>query len=365
MPLSVVLVRGVLSEVRSRGLDSDALLAATGIDAKRIADIRETITPDEGVRLVQHAVAFTGDPALGLAVGANAPESMLQVLGHLVMAHSTIREAFQAFRKYAALVFDGPTWDMIEHGDHASVIFQPILQLGDTTRFLVESTLVLTARIGSQLTGGVERVREVHVQHAAPSYADKYEEVFGCRVLFQQSKNALVFHRSALDIPQLHADPTVRAVLRDAAERLLQERTQQSTADRVRTLLRWEHDLANVDIERIARQLSMSARALRRRLGAEGAPLSMLVDEARCQVACRELRRPDTTIKETAELLGFSEPSAFHRAFKRWTGRTPAEFSRTTDDPPPSLRARRRPDHDEDRLVVRTPPESRSASTTD
>jgi AraC-like DNA-binding protein len=236
--------------------------------------------------------------------------------------------------------------------------FQPALQLGDSTRFLVEATLALTARIGNHFISGQERVLEVHFQHASPSYASRYDQVFGCPVLFKQTKNALVFPRSALDVPQLHADSTVRAVLRDAAERLLQERSQQSAAERVRTLLRWENNLATIDIDRIARHLGMSARALRRRLGAEGAPLSSLIDEARCQVACRELRRPDSTIKETAELLGFSEPSAFHRAFKRWTGRTPAEFSRTTDDAPVTLIRPRAPD-DEDRLEAHRPPASR------
>lgn len=337
MSISVVIVRGILSEVRNRGIEPDALLRASGIDAERITDLRETIDLDQADRLFCNAMSLTGDPGLGLALGAKAPESMLQVFGHLMLAQSTIRDAFAALRRYASLVIDGPAWELVEESERAMLTFEPTVQLGDSTRFGVELALALTARMGMHFAVGDEGLREVHFQHAEPRYSARYREVFGCPVLFRQAKNALVFSRTAIDIPQLHADSTVRSVLRDAAERLLQERAQRSAAERVRTLLRWENDLANVDIDRIARHLGLSARALRRRLGAEGAPLSTLIDEARCEVACRELRRPDSTIKETAELLGFSEPSAFHRAFKRWTGRTPAEFSRVKLEEPLSL----------------------------
>ena len=85
---------------------------------------------------------------------------------------------------------------------------------------------------------------------------------------------------------------------------------------------------ARPDVDSIARGLGLSARSMRRRLGAEGAPLSTLIDEGLCRLARLELSRPGATIKETADLLGFSEASAFHRAFKRWTGRTAAEFKR-------------------------------------
>lgn len=359
MFISVVIVRGILSEVRRRGFDPEELLRTTGIDAERIADIRATVSLEQGHLLVRKAMELTQEPGLGLAIGANAPESMLQVFGHLILSHNTIRDAFAALRRYSSLVIEGPLWGLTEQGDRAIFTFEPSVQLGDTTRFTVEIVLALTARIGSHFLSGSgdAGIEEVHVQHAAPSYANRYPEVFGCTVLFKQAQNALIFPRSVIDLPQPHADSTLRTVLRDTAERLLQERSQQSTADRVRTLLRWEHDLANVDITRISRHLGMSARALRRRLGAEGTPLSLLVDEARCEVACRELRRPDATIKETAELLGFSEPSAFHRAFKRWTGRTPAEFSRTTEDAPLSLAIPRV--DGEDRPEARTPPASR------
>jgi AraC-like DNA-binding protein len=94
----------------------------------------------------------------------------------------------------------------------------------------------------------------------------------------------------------------------------------------VRVLLAYQSDLANFDPDTFATQLGLNRRALRRRLAAERATLADLVDEARCRRACDELRRPDRNIKEISERLGYSEPSAFHRAFRRWTGQSPAQY---------------------------------------
>ncbi len=329
MCLSVVIVRGILAEVRNRGLEPDELLRASKIDPERISDVRETVTFEEAERLVYTAVKRTMDSGLGLAVGANAPESMLQVFGHLLLAHRTIREAFAALQRYSALIVEDTTFRLFEQGDLAYFTCEPAVKMGPATRFFMDLALAVSARVGYHFTRTRSELHEVHFRHAMPSYASRYREVFECPVLFGQASNALIFPRTLVDRPQLHADDEVRAVLRETAERLMFERAHpRSIGERVRSLLRYEQDLSSIDAGRIARRIGVSRRTLRRKLSVEGTPLSMLLDEARCRVACMELRRSDANVKQTAELLGFSERSAFHRAFKRWTGHTPAEFSR-------------------------------------
>lgn len=335
MAFSIIFARAILSHLQREGVDPALLLERCKLNANRLVDLGATISTAEFELLTQHALALTNDPALGLSVGANEPANTLQVVGHLMLAQQTLRDVIVTLKRYASLLTDNLTCDLLEEGDVARFTCTLAFPQRDSSRTAIEYTLAMAARVGRSFAPHGPLPFDVRFVHAAPSYAARYEATFGCPVLFEQAHNGLSFSRAFLDKPRALADSTVRGVFQQTADRLLQEREQSENGLllRVRVLLRQTADLANLRCEHIALQLGLSPRALRRRLASENAVFSALLDEARCRRACEELRRSDGTIKATAELLGFSEPSAFHRAFKRWTGGTPAQFLQRPQSP--------------------------------
>lgn len=331
MFVSIVVVRGVLAELQRRGIAPEQMLAEFKLDQAALLDLGTRVPLGKVHRLVLRAIELSGDEALGLTIGCRSPENMLQVLGHLLVACRTLREALAVFRRYVTLVAEGMNWGMHEHGELASFTYECPFPASSTTRFAAECVLTLAARIGMHFAPDRDdRPTEITFQHKAPSYAHRYAQVFGCPVSFGRAHNEIVFTRSWLDAPQLHADPTVCTVLRETADRMLRDLNGPRTvAERVRVQLRYEQNFAEIDVPRLARSVGLTRRSLRRRLADEGVSLTALLDEERCRIACSELTRADGSIKEIAELVGFSEPSAFHRAFKRWTGLTPLQYSRT------------------------------------
>ncbi len=331
MFVSVIIVRGILAELQNHGISP--ALALEGLDLREdaLADVRTRISFADVDRLIVKAIALCGDPGLGLSMGVNAPESMLQILGHLMVSCRTPRDAFGVFQRYSPLIADGLAYTLSEAGEFGKFTYHCPVPLGATSRFGAEYVLVMAQRIALHFIADAnDHPVAVLFEHARPDYASRYARVFKCPIEYEQGVNAIVFPRRVLDATQLHADATVNTALRDMAERMIHEIDGPRTVtERVRVQLRYEENLAVIDVGKLSRSLSTTPRSLRRRLAAEGASLSALVDEARCRLACEELRR-NGSIKAIAERVGFSEPSAFHRAFKRWTGQTPLEYLRET-----------------------------------
>ncbi len=164
-------------------------------------------------------------------------------------------------------------------------------------------------------------------EHSRPAHHREYARMFGDVVRFGQHTTALTFDRAVLDRSQLHQHPELFALLRSQAERALERvSTGLGPADKVKRYLLARPPARIPDLATAARDLGLSARSLRRHLAAEATSYRSLVRATLEASAGHLLRDPNRSIQETAGALGFSNAGAFHRAFKRWTGMTPAQY---------------------------------------
>src|SRR4051794_36499170 len=209
MYISIVMVRGLMGELQRRGLDAAPLLQGFDIEPATLADMRSMIEVSKFEVMVSRAIKITGDAGIGLTLGANAPDHMLQLLGHLLMSASTPQEAFELFQRFSPLVVDdirlalsvrGPV-TKLTFGYHGAVA-------EETLRFGVELTAAMMVRVARTFAGKGAFAQEVWFQHAEPAYSERYRQFFECTVRFSQSDNALFGSAAVLQMTQRHGDLT-------------------------------------------------------------------------------------------------------------------------------------------------------------
>jgi len=197
-----------------------------------------------------------------------------------------------------------------------------------------EFTLASLVVLGSQIA--TEPLFPLHIgfRHSVESGRDLSElrRVFGLSPQFGVATNRVALETRALMRELPHYDPVLSEIIQSDAEALLAARPLRvdSVSGRVRQLLAAalaaDPDIAT--LRGVAKRLRISTRSLQRRLALEGTRFDVELDELRRELAQRYLNNPRISIAETAYLLGYSEPSAFHRAHKRWTGMTPSQTRR-------------------------------------
>lgn len=326
MSLSVSLLRGLVSCAAQMGVAEADLLRASGIETALISDPSARVPASVQDRMIETALTLSGDPAFGLHMGQSAPIGTFGVPAHMSLHAQSVREALEVLFRYHRVVADCEPSRLEEDGERALVVYNFVRTTPISNRFRSEFGITFLTRLGTMLLGPSARAIEVRFEHQAPAYASEYRALLG-NVVFGASHTGFVMERALLDHTHLFADTGTFALLRTQADQLLGARdAETSYAARIRRLIVEHFDQIEPSLPHIARSLGLSERSLRRKLEAEGTQFRKVVHAALGELASRILRESDTTLQEASYRLGFSEPSAFHHAFKRWTGMTPNDY---------------------------------------
>lgn len=314
------------------GVPPPDLLCAAALDPARLVDPDAYLQRSEEMRLWDAAVRLTGDQDFGLHLAewvTRFPFDHFDVLAFAVRSSPTLGEHFRLAARYVRLIHEGIYLSVEEEGDAARLVHgHSPEQIGP--RHPVEGMLALTLLHGRLAVGEELVPRMVCFAHARPDRVSEQERVFRAPLRYGCPRNELVLDRALLDRPQRHAEPRLLAILDRQLGALLSELPEIGRfQDMVKRRMMDELPEREPVIAAIAVKLHMSARSLQRRLESEGTSFTEVLSELRHERALHYLKDPRISIGEVAFLLGFLDVTAFHRAFKRWTGITPAEHRRS------------------------------------
>lgn len=322
-----MVTRALASAVEHAGVDRALFLAEVGIDPEVFADTQARISLDEHRRAVRTAYKLTGDPAFGLHVGERLGMSSFDVLGHLVEQSSSLRDALLTAVRYSGFVSEGPRVELEERKDAATLRLLLPEQNTPESCLTSEFSCVALLRVVRVFVGEAALPLQVFFTHPKPRHHGEYTRIFCGTERFSQAVTGMELPLSFLDRRAREPNRELHSYLLQRAELLLAKASHDASAtDRVSRWIAAQTDLARPRLEQVARALGTSTRSLRRRLQAESTQFSSLVDDARALHAKRMLQDPQRGIQDAAYALGFRTPSAFTRAFKRWTGMGPKAY---------------------------------------
>ena len=321
--------KGLLDFAVSKQASEGVLLERSGILPDELSDLDNRIPFEKYKKLMRASIELARDPALALHYGEEVDLEQLSVVGLIALACDTLFHAFVEVNRYNGLVIQvdgvgtGPRFQLAQEAGKTWVVdgrtdpnsFPELTESGwarivcGTRRFIPEGRVL---------------VKEVHVTHAAPPYRAEYERIFRAPTVFDSDKNALLIDETLMFSKVARTTHYAFGVLSEHAKALL-ESLERATSLRakVESLLIPILHKGEPSVEAIAKEMGLSRPTLYRKLKAEGVTFEKLLDELRYKMAAHYLDGKKVSVNETAYLVGFSEPSAFSRAFKRWTGTSP------------------------------------------
>lgn len=310
-------------------LDSERLFEDCGIPRDWLQQPSRRIDGRRVALLFDTAAERLNDPLFGLHLGQFAKPWHYDALGYLLLSTETYADALQQYLKYEPIVNDmGHTHAELD-GNRLMLIWTR--EDAPETPRIAEENLARWLTIGRWLAQRKPRPRAVYFQHSAQDNPAEYERLFECPVHFNQSYTGLELCRKLLNRPLSLPDPPLRRALEaraDAQLAHLASSPKESFCDAVRFHLEGMLREGTPSLQELAERMNMSLRTLQRRLTSEGYSYKDILDEVRHSLALRYITHPDLPLHSISALLGFSDQSAFQRAFKRWTGRAPGRHRR-------------------------------------
>jgi len=326
--VSVSLLNLVCLTASKMGVDRDLLLSKVGISEDLLKDAENYVSCELLGQITKIATELTNDPNFPLENGLNFQPSNLNILGYLVSNSPDLRSAYEQGARFDQIVGDGVKFSYEVTDDFVYNYLDVVdPDLEPYAMYTSESCLSQMITLKRQVVGKNINPVAVYFKHGRRPGVDAYERIFKCKVYFNAQRNSVVYPVSILDEKIVHANPDLFAVFKKYAEEYLTDMDKEKSWTLKVTRMLFDLIPRNeATLEIVAQKLNVGNRTLQRQLKAENNTFNNILQDVRSKLAKEHLQNTSISIAEIAYMLGFSEPSIFHRSFKKWTGKTPRLF---------------------------------------
>ncbi|MEJ2364582.1 MAG: AraC family transcriptional regulator [Deltaproteobacteria bacterium] len=316
---------GVWNILESYGIDPEPLFREMGLNPELMKRPEGRYRLDGIDSLWRKASEIIDDPCFGLKAAEFWHPSNFGALGYAMLASNTLRTALERVDRYHRFLSDERFIELIEteEGLTYTLIFSH-----EKSDIPARNDAILAVTMSVCRTNYIEDLAPVSVTftHPKPSCSAKFYEYFRSPVLFEAPANSLTLPIEAVDKSLPGSNPQLAELNDQVMIEYLAQLDDDRIAEKVKAVMIDQLPSGKVTDENVAQALYMSSRTLQRQLQSDGTTFNTLLNEIRRDLAQKYLRDQDTSMTEIAFLLGFSESSAFSRAFKRWIGVTPSQY---------------------------------------
>lgn len=311
--------------VEDDGFTRDEIILGMSIPADMLIQPDGRITPLQFADLIDRCMQLSKDPGLGYRFGLEVKPSAHGLLGFAMMTCKNIREAVHIAERFMSLRTDLLKVRFFEDGDRGVFEFGAIGYLGDYRRFVIEVVTSAFIRVAQFLLGKISDTTEIWVDYPEPDYYRRWQDRLP-PIRFGMPSNQLRFPAAVLERPLSLSDPLS---MKSTVAQLETELTLRGATDDIVLRTRAAMDCTQGDFPSLAilaDRFNMSQSTLKRRLQSQGVTFQEVLDESRRSCAMTLLGNPSLSIDRIALTLGYADGANFTRAFKKWTGMTPAAW---------------------------------------
>ena len=316
----------IAQALRLQGLDAMEVIESVGIDPTGVINPDRRIPVEAMNSLLHRCVDLTGDEAFGLLAAEQLQPQVLHGLGLAWLASDTLYDGLKRTVRFGQLMNTGSSLHLTEEGEFAHLSIDRTVELENYAYAARDFGVGMFVRMCRLALGEFIAPVKIEIERPTPAQPERFEYMLCSPVTFECETTRLTFYLPDITEPLATGDPALARVNDAQTQGYLDSFLAQTTSREVVGKIVEKLPDGPPNQQQIADALNVSNRTLQRKLKSEGTSFMDLLQDTRMQLARRYLLQPTRSVVETSYLLGFSEPSTFSRAFKRWTGQAPAEF---------------------------------------